>query len=490
MTPSRHRRWLSVGATSLVIALAAATALLMPRGPMTSTQALAVMGTSLATGVGAGWLLRSRWAVLAVPLTYVLVFELTRLETDGPLVDDILPGSPYGVIALVLGRGVHGLLALAPLLLGAAIGGGAARRRSTAGRAGAGALARRGATVLLGLATAALAVGIARPASTAPLRDADGAVVAGSIAELTQVRAGGHDLGLMLRGRSTSSPVLLFLAGGPGGSERGAMRRHSQALEQDFVVATLDQRGTGTSYDQLDPTATLTPEHAVDDVITVTEHLRERFGQDRVVLVGQSWGSIPAVLAAQRRPDLYRAVVGVGQMVDPLATDRVFYRDTLAWAERTGRSGLARQLVTSGPPPYEDGLDYEAALSSEAEVYPYDRSGNDEGAGGFTENLLVSEYGLLDQAHAVAALLDTFTVLYPRVQDLDLRRDVLRLEVPVFLAQGRHEAPGRAQPAAQWFDALQAPSKQLITFETSGHRAMFEQPGEFHRLMQRVLDET
>jgi pimeloyl-ACP methyl ester carboxylesterase len=70
--------------------------------------------------------------------------------------------------------------------------------------------------------------------------------VPGSIAELTRVDVGDHELGLMLRGRSTDSPVLLFLAGGPGGTELGAMRRHSQALEDDFVVATLDQRGTGT----------------------------------------------------------------------------------------------------------------------------------------------------------------------------------------------------------------------------------------------------
>ena len=58
------------------------------------------------------------------------------------------------------------------------------------------------------------------------------------------------------------------------------MRRHSQALEDDFVVATLDQRGTGTSYDQLDPTDTMTLDEAVADAVAVTDYLRERFDEE------------------------------------------------------------------------------------------------------------------------------------------------------------------------------------------------------------------
>ena len=57
----------------------------------------------------------------------------------------------------------------------------------------------------------------------------------------------------------------------------GAMRRHGQALEHDFVVATFDQRGTGKSYDSLDPTSTLTLDGAVSDAGGVTNYLRERF---------------------------------------------------------------------------------------------------------------------------------------------------------------------------------------------------------------------
>lgn len=170
------------------------------------------------------------------------MFELLRWHTDGPLVDRIVLTSPYGFIAFVLGRGVHGLLALAPMLLGAAVGAGLARRAaSTSQRLGPVRLAGRSGAVMLGLAVVLLAAAVARPASTPPILADDGSALAGSVTELTRVEVGNHELGLMLRGNSVDNPVLLFLAGGPGGSEFGAMRRHGQALEQDFVVATLDQ---------------------------------------------------------------------------------------------------------------------------------------------------------------------------------------------------------------------------------------------------------
>ncbi|HEY5786154.1 MAG TPA: hypothetical protein VIT65_15395 [Microlunatus sp.] len=49
--------------------------------------------------------------------------------------------------------------------------------------------------------------------------------------------------------------------------------------------------------------------------------------------------------------------------------------------------------------------------------------------------------------------------------------------------EGRYETPGRLGPATQWFNLLDAPTKQWITFDTSGHRPLFEQPDLFHQQM-------
>jgi len=467
-----------------------------PRGPMSAFEGLTTMGLGLLVGLVAGALIRSRWVMLAAPVTFVVVFELVRLGVTGPTVDGIHLGSTYGFMAFAVGRGVHGLLALLPMVLGAALGAAWARSRVSTTSPQRGFLRRvalwlrRGVAVTTGLVLIAVAGLVARPAGTDPIVDADGQTVAGSIAELTRVEIGGHDLALMLRGRSETNPVLLFLAGGPGGSELGAMRRHSEALEDDFVVATFDQRGTGKSYDQLDPTSTLTLDAAVADTIEVVNYLRDRFGQDKVYLAGQSWGTVLGVLAVQREPELFSAFIGVGQMVSPTDTDRIFYRDTLAWARESGNTGLEATLTSNGPPPYTDMLAYPPALSYEHEVYPYSHAENSEGSGQMGENIFVREYTLLEQLHIFGGVMDTFSVLYPQIQDVDFRTQATSLDVPVYLAQGAHEARGRAEPATEWFGLLQAPSKKLVTFETSGHRPLWEQPAEFHDLMTAVLAET
>lgn len=467
-----------------------------PRGPVSTMEGLSAMGMGLLVGCIAGLLLRTRWAMLVAPVTFALAFEAARLGTSGPTVDGIHLTSTYGFMAFAVGRGVHALLALLPMVLGAALGAAMSRRLRSSGRrrrgflTGLGLWLRRGVAVATGLALVSLAAFVARPAATDPIVDADGQEVAGSVAELTRVQIGGHDLTLMIRGRSDENPVLLFLAGGPGGSELGAMRRHSQGLEDDFVVVTFDQRGTGKSYDQLDPADTMTLDAAVADTVAVTNYLRDRFDDEKVYLVGQSWGTTLGVLAVQQHPELYRAYVGVGQMVSQAATDQIFYDDTLEWAREEGRTDLVDTLEANGPPPYTNMLQYEPALSYEDEVHPYSHAGNSEGSGQMGENIFVGEYTLLEQLHVFAGFLDTFSVLYPQLQDIDFRTQATNLEVPVYLAQGRHEAPGRQLLAQEWFAQLRAPSKDLTYFKTSGHRPLWEQPAQFHDLLTDVLVET
>ena len=478
----------AVPMTALAVALAVGwgvvQGVLLPRGPFTAPSAIAATVTSVAVGLGIGWLSTSRWAPLLAPTLFVVAFEATRWATLGEAAIWPRP-STYGLVMLVTGRGVHGVFTVVPLALGAlfalvATGDGLRRRDAAAwaGRiVGAGGLA-----VVLFACSAIVA-----PARTAPVLGPDGHRLPGSIAELTTVPVNGHDLALLIRGRDETAPVVLFLAGGPGGSELGAMTA-DLSLEQHAVVVTWDQRGAGKSYAELDPVSTLTLEGAVADTIAVTEHLRARFGVEKVYLVGQSWGTLLGVLVAKERPDLYHAFVGTGQMVNLPETDRRFYDDTLAWARATGRDDLERDLVRNGPPPYEDLFAYEDALSHEHKVYPYDHSRNAEGQAGFSEHVFAAEYTPLERVHNLAAMLDTFAVLYPQLQDVDLRRDAAALDVPVVLIQGRHEAPGRADPAREWFDALQAPSKEWVELDTSGHRPIFQQPGEFARAFaEKVL---
>jgi pimeloyl-ACP methyl ester carboxylesterase len=482
-------------AAAVAALLGIASALSMPRGPLTAADALTTMAVTFIVGLAAGFALRSRWAMILSPVMFIAVFELGRLDYEGPTVDGIHLGSFYGIAAFVLGRGFHGVLALAPMTLGVVYGVALARRLAYAPTA----VARRWrpktiagwtATGVPTLALLALAFLIARPASTPAILGPDGEPLPGSIAEMTNVEIGGHDQAMLIRGHSEDNPVLLYLAGGPGGTDIGAHRIFWEDLERDFVVVTWDQRGAGKSYPALDPTSTLTLEQAMSDTIDVTNYLRERFDEDKVYLVGNSWGATLGVLAAQQRPELFHAYIGAGQMVSQTETDKMFYEDTLEWAEQTGNKGVADTLRKNGPPPYDDILNYIPTFAYERDWNDYERVPRYDAKGEMPSNLFVREYTLLEKIHAFAATMDTFSVLYPYLRDVDFREDAASLDVPVYMLLGQHEARGRAVLADEWFDMLDAPSKKRIVFELSGHRPHFEEPERFAEVMADIVSET
>ncbi|MGW4465177.1 alpha/beta fold hydrolase [Micromonospora sp. NPDC004704] len=480
---TRRELWRMATVVAAGTAWGIAAARWTPRGPLTNTQALWSVGISVAVGLAAGWWSRSRWAMLAATATFVVALELTRIGVRGPSVD-APHASPFGIIALLAGRGVHGVLSVLPLVLGAAYGAGLARRRRQVPVGAAhprrrGTRIRRAGTAVLTAALVAATVAVSVPARTAPIPGP------GGVAELALVDVGPYRLGMMIRGVDAGAPVLLFVPGAPGGTEIGSMRLHLGALERRFVVVTLDRRGGGSSYPALEPTGTVTLDGAVTDTLAVTDYLRDRFGQDRIYLLGHSGGSIISVLAVQRRPDKYHAYIGTGQAVDLATSDRLFYDDILVWARETGHDALTRQLTDQGPPPYEDVYLYEPIMTYAPRAYDYDHGPNAKGATGF--GLDVPEYTLLQKIHMMNGVLDTWNALYPRMQHVDLRRDVPRLDVPVYFVQGGHEMRGLATVFDQWYERLRAPRKHLDVFETAGHRAMFEQPDRLAAVMDRVL---
>jgi proline iminopeptidase len=110
-------RWLFVIAVAGLSGFGVGLA--MPRGPVTSGQALALLVVSVVVGLVAGWVLRSRWAMLIAPVAQIVVFELTRLGASGPTVDGISIDGTFGPLAFIVGRGFYGLVGTLPMIVAA-----------------------------------------------------------------------------------------------------------------------------------------------------------------------------------------------------------------------------------------------------------------------------------------------------------------------------------------------------------------------------------
>jgi proline iminopeptidase len=112
-----------------------------------------------------------------------------------------------------------------------------------------------------------------------------------------------------MRGTNQAAPVLLWLHRGPGGAERPLFRYFNGKLEKHFLVAYWDQRGAGRSLDAKSNPQDLTIAQHIRDLDQVVDHLRRTLGQDKIVLMGHSWGAALGLLYVQAHPDKVSTLV-------------------------------------------------------------------------------------------------------------------------------------------------------------------------------------
>ena len=308
-----------------------------------------------------------------------------------------------------------------------------------------------------------------------------------AIAELRQVELNGRKEWISIRGQDKSNPILLFLAGGPGGTQMAAVRHDLAALEQHFVVVNWDQPGSGKSYGAM-KLSEITPEVYIEDGAALTKYLCEEFGQEKIYLVGESWGSALGIFLADRTPELYHAVIGTGQMVAFLETELMDYELAIQIARDRGDSKTVATLRGNGPPPYY-GSDVTWKSAAYLQYLSAVMAANPEITnGGYNtfRDLFASEYGILDKINFFRGIVNTFNHVYPQLYDIDLREGYTKLEVPAYFFIGRHDINAPTSLAEEYFEMLDAPEKELVWFEHSGHSPWINESGLFVSELLRV----
>ncbi|MGI6734421.1 MAG: alpha/beta fold hydrolase [Anaerovoracaceae bacterium] len=317
-------------------------------------------------------------------------------------------------------------------------------------------------------------------ASTPPIIDDSGNTPENSIAELTELELNGRKQWISLRGWDKNKPVLLFLAGGPGGTQMAAVRHELAELEKHFVVVNWDQPGSGKSY-FAEKTQNITVDTYVQDGHALTEYLKERFSQEKIYLIGESWGSALGIFLVDRYPESYHAFIGTGQMIDFEETERMDYARAMELAEQNGDTALIKRLKANGEPPYygKDVTWKSAAYLNYLNAYMASVPGVQNPGYNTLRDIGSSEYGLLDKINFVRGIINTFNDVYQQLYDTDLRTDYTKLDVPIYFFLGRYDVNAPTALVEEYERVLDAPDKRIVWFEHSAHNPWINERDKF-----------
>ncbi len=304
-----------------------------------------------------------------------------------------------------------------------------------------------------------------------------------------KVVLGGLEETIFIRGRDRARPVLLFLHGGPGLPEMPFSHANAES-ERDFIVVHWDQRGAGKSFRPDIPLTTMNADEFVSETMALTRYLCRTLGKRKVYLAGFSWGSLVAVMAVDRAPELYHAYIGISQLVDVPRSNTLLHFAAIAQAERTGNAEVARRLRTIGPPPYSTPKDKRLVNKLGRKLQPHLPLAMTRWRY-LLLGLQSPYYSLADDLRLIRGLRFSDAQLNDDLHAHDLAREVPEIKVPVVFLLGRHDPVLSAPLAEQYFRTLRAPrGKRLVWFEQSDHSLHLEERERFRAELRRVSEEV
>ena len=296
------------------------------------------------------------------------------------------------------------------------------------------------------------------------------------IQEVRFVTLGGIEQWITVRGADRANPVLLIVHGGPGDAQ-SSLRSTYAVYEKDFTIVQWDQRGAGRTYAK-NLNSPPEPERVELDGLELAEYLCNYLAKRKIVLLGHSWGSYLAVGMVQRRPELFAAYVGTGQVGSWRANIQAQFDFLLAKARAANDRKRVEQLEAIGTPDPTSADQYFSWWSMRNPyMSPDDSSWFTElrrivrsDPAEFTEEYM-NKLGagmIYSGRTTVGAMLKT---------ELPTTANILK--VPFFVIQGAEDMVTPVSVAVKYFNVVKAPRKKLILIKGAGHFALVTHREEF-----------
>ena len=308
----------------------------------------------------------------------------------------------------------------------------------------------------------------------------------GHISILEEVVLGNAKQWIQISGTSSNNPILLFLHGGPGFAAMPYSHIDSKLLERHFIVVNWDQLGAGKSYHQGINPGDMTVERFLDDTHELIQLLKQRFEKEKVFLIGHSWGSCLGLYTVINYPEDIYAYIGMGQAIDLLQGEIDAYNFTMQKAFELNDTLATQTLQDIGTPPYQGGIQ---SLTKQRMLLG--KFGGAFKSLSYPEilNMRLSSpyYTEADQNNYMQGYGFSYHCLWDQIMKVNFFEEESNLEAPVYFFEGRYDYGTPFALVEKYFDIINAPHKEIIWFEKSGHFPNLEEPRKYQDKIINVV---
>ncbi|MGX4677330.1 alpha/beta hydrolase [SAR92 clade bacterium H246] len=313
---------------------------------------------------------------------------------------------------------------------------------------------------------------------------------------LEPIQLGGIEQWLHIRGRSKENPILLFLHGGPGLPHIGWFDEIQRPWEDYFTVVQWDQRQQGKSYASLKSLkGTINNSQMLADTSELIAYLRQRFNQQKIFLIGKSYGTYLGMHMASRHPEWLHAYIADGQITNVRDYINNEYQHLLSYAQQHQCKALTSKLQALSPRinpenPWQSFVESEHFIRSELEKIGKGLSPRFTRIHQFYSMITINQWlspllSVKDHWHRLTGDSDAASDPNPHpfkeeFLNIDLSAELgMTFDVPIFLFTGRHDWHVSGDMQREWFDKLEAPYKEQVWFEKTTHMPYLEEPGKY-----------
>lgn len=304
----------------------------------------------------------------------------------------------------------------------------------------------------------------------------------------------GQEQYLQISGKNAENPVIIYLHGGPASPDTLATYAFTKYLTDEYTIICWDQRGCGRTYyknRKADPdNATASFAQAQKDLDALVNYACERFGKDKVIIMGHSYGTILGSEYVLAHPEKVSDYIGIGQFVSMKKGNQIIYEDAFAAAEQKGNN--TDKLVLAYET-YQKDMSLNNMMKLRTLVAPYykgERAKNTIWIG------LTSPVANLDDFRwQMKGMFDLegHITLNKQLLDYSFEVDLFEKEtdykMPVTFISGSCDFATPVKCTQEYMDIITAPSKKLIVMEGCGHSAQFDDAEEFSGIVKTALAE-